>query len=166
MGQPGIATLGWQLPSLTTALYHPECAWQLPAHLGTRRATGRPGAAVPCSLTKVPSQREGRRVRNGPVGSLHLSKLPTSGQCDPLPEGAEDQLICRLHGNYFAGLSALPLWILIAIEAPLFGRALEPAGQRTRAGHCPGPWLSPCCHCLICFRLSERKELAKTVGGK
>lgn len=37
-----------------------------------------------------------------------------------LPKEAEDQLIWQINGNYFIGLSALPLWILIAINVLLF----------------------------------------------
>lgn len=138
--------LGWQSPSLTTALYHLECAQQLPTPLGTQRATGLPGAALPCIWPKFLSQWEregGERGVDSPLYFPLPSKLPTSRQYDTLPEVAEDQLIWWINGNYFVGLSALPLWILIAISVLLFCMALEPASQITRAGHCPGPLTQP-----------------------
>lgn len=44
VGQPGIATLSWQLLSLTPALYHPERVRGLPAQLVLREPQGLPGA--------------------------------------------------------------------------------------------------------------------------
>lgn len=90
-------TLCWQPPSLTAALHHPEGAQKLLPASVLRETWDPLGATVSYSVTHVPmtgwSGGGWEEVADSPLHSPFPPQLPTSGQYDTLPEGAEDQLI-------------------------------------------------------------------------